>query len=137
MHEVFGRNTEIKKMAKTPIPVHFISIDFPTLRGFSGINELFINESYFSAKISEWKSNTRLLNSITKMDLITIALHECAHVRIRQVIIWLNFFLLYNIDNCGSLKLDVKCFFFYLASRRYEYEYTQHFAILPHRQTEM
>ncbi|CAF3332542.1 unnamed protein product [Rotaria sp. Silwood2] len=71
-------------MAKTPMQVHFISIDFPTLRGFSGINELFINENYFSAKISEWKSNTRLLNSITKMDLITIALHECVHVRIRQ-----------------------------------------------------
>ncbi|CAF3533287.1 unnamed protein product [Rotaria socialis] len=84
MHEVFGRNTEIKTMTKTPIQVYFISIDFPTLRGFPGLNELLINDNYFSTKIFEWKSNTRLLNSITKMDLITIALHECAHVRIRQ-----------------------------------------------------
>ncbi len=86
-------------MPKSSIQVHFISIDFPTLRGFAGINELFINENYFSAKISEWKSDTRLLDSIIKMDLITIALHECAHVRIRQVKSLLNVFFLYNIDS--------------------------------------
>jgi hypothetical protein len=80
-------------MAKFPVQIHFFSLDFPTLRGFFGINELFINENYFLAKISEWKSNARLLDSITKMDLITIALHEYAHVRIRQVKSLLNFFL--------------------------------------------
>lgn len=93
INEVLGVNTEIKKMAKYSIQIHFISLDFPTLRGFSGINEPFINENYFLAKISEWKLNVRLLELIKKMDLITIGLHEYAHFRIRQVKSLLNFFL--------------------------------------------
>ncbi|CAF3790133.1 unnamed protein product [Rotaria sp. Silwood1] len=100
IHEVFGPNTEIKTMTKYPMQVHFISIDFPTLRGFSGINELFINENHFSAKISEWKSNTRLLDSITQMDLITIALHEYAHVRIRQQVDDMNMSTLNMLQQC-------------------------------------
>ncbi|CAF1215377.1 unnamed protein product [Adineta ricciae] len=87
IREIFGSNTEIKKIVRTPMQIHFISIDYPSLRGFSGINEMFINENYFLTKINSCKSNSSLSNSMLKMDLAAIALHECVHVRIRQKII--------------------------------------------------
>jgi hypothetical protein len=85
-HEVFGAKYENQENGQISDASLFYFNEF-----FS-INELFINENHFSAKISEWKSNIRLLDFITKMDLITIALHECAHARIRQINSLLNFF---------------------------------------------
>ncbi|CAF1597840.1 unnamed protein product [Didymodactylos carnosus] len=40
IHEVFGPNTEINRMAKSSTEIRFISIDFPTLHRFSGIFEM-------------------------------------------------------------------------------------------------
>ena len=80
IREVFGSNTEIKKLVQTPIEIHLISIDYPSLRGFSGINEMFINENYFLTKLNSCKSDNPLSNSMLKMDLAANALHECAHV---------------------------------------------------------
>ena len=105
IREIFGPNTEINKQVVSQVQVHLISIDFPTLRGFSGMNELFINEKYFSNKISEWKLNPQQLDPTMKMDLITIGLHECAHVRIRQVSSrWESPppYLLFTCERCSS-----------------------------------
>lgn len=67
------------------VQVHFVSYDCVDLRGFIGLNELFINASHFLSKISQWRADAELLNLLVKIDLISLVLYQYTHLRLRQV----------------------------------------------------
>lgn len=56
-----------------------------TLRGFSGRDEIFINTDHFREKIDGFKGDLQLLQILAKIDIISVVLHEFAHVKIRKV----------------------------------------------------
>lgn len=66
------------------VTVHFVNYDVDELRGFSGLNSIFINVSHFNPKMLANKNFVDIEN-VMKMDIATVSLHEYAHVRIRQV----------------------------------------------------
>lgn len=66
------------------------------VRGFSGFDEIFINATHFRKKFNSFEGDEGLLQLLAKMDIISLALHEFAHVMIRKVrriifSIWVNF----------------------------------------------
>lgn len=88
---MFG-NHLASKVAETEnslIKVSFISTTETELRGFSGINEIFLNENAFISKMLSCDSriNKRpgLLDKVAKLAISSIAIHEMSHTRIRQV----------------------------------------------------
>ncbi|XP_037051133.1 uncharacterized protein LOC119085039 [Bradysia coprophila] len=72
------QNTELKH-----ISVKFVHIPSYSIRGFSGINEIYINSKHFEDNAKEYASDTRA-QSITQIDVVCIAMHENAQVRLRQ-----------------------------------------------------
>lgn len=72
-----------------PVPVKFVYSTQCDLRGFSGIDEIFLNAYYFNKKMADLSAakiiNPDVLNQFIAMDIVTCAIHEYAHVRIRQV----------------------------------------------------
>lgn len=59
------------------------------LRGFSGLNEIFINANHFRTKFDSFASDSDqdlgLLQLLAKMDIICVTIHELAHVMFRKV----------------------------------------------------
>lgn len=74
----------IKVNSPGPISVKFFSIRCHALRGFSGLGDIYINETHFHDNFLANEYDERAA-SISKIDIITIAMHEYAHVRLRQV----------------------------------------------------
>lgn len=70
--------------------VDIILVDSITtmLRGFSGVNEIFINADHFQKKFDAFKvdldSDVVLLDLLAKMDIISVTIHEISHVMIRK-----------------------------------------------------
>lgn len=56
-----------------------------TLRGFSGYDNIFINAEHFQQKFDLFKGNVEQLQLLAKMDIISVTIHELAHVMIRKV----------------------------------------------------
>lgn len=57
------------------------SYEATNLRGFSGLNTLYINKRHFDEKSSVMENNLILV------DIATVVVHELAHVRIRTVLL--------------------------------------------------
>lgn len=57
----------------------------PELRGFAGFNEIYIHVSHFQDKIDKFSGDVEILQLICKIDLISLAIHELSHVKIRKV----------------------------------------------------
>lgn len=88
--QTFGQSfaTKLFETRNITVSVRFVSTIQPGLRGFSGINEVFINEHMFLQKISQWTTlhgTTDLRDKLIKMDVISVGVHGLSHVRIRQV----------------------------------------------------
>ncbi|XP_037045202.1 uncharacterized protein LOC119080752 isoform X2 [Bradysia coprophila] len=63
------------------VVVAFVSTEVMDLRGFSGFNTIYINKNHFDGKVNspQWSSDLILI------DVVTVTVHELAHVRCRQV----------------------------------------------------
>lgn len=58
------------------------------LRGFVGFKEIFIHADALQEKIDVFKlENGELLQFVIKMDVISITIHELAHLKIQKVIV--------------------------------------------------
>jgi hypothetical protein len=72
-----------------PIQVELINCTLPGLRGFCGINKIYINTAYIRSQMSTYSSNfhpdSAIGKSVAEMDICTIAIHEFGHARLRQV----------------------------------------------------
>lgn len=75
-------NFDVPNNSIGDLKVKFISMKCNEIRGFSGINDVFINKDHF---IKKYGTNEADLKAVGKMDIITISVHEFAHVRLRQV----------------------------------------------------
>lgn len=74
------------------IEIIFVHNNRFTLRGFAGVNKIYINATHFTQKIHvcepQMKSSDKFHNAvhaIIEFDICVLSLHELAHVRIRQV----------------------------------------------------
>lgn len=67
------------------IKVRLVSSDDEHLRGFVGISEIFINATHFQKKIARFEGSLDALQLIAKMDIISVSIHEVAHLRFRKV----------------------------------------------------
>lgn len=100
---VSGGNGVLNGLAKSTVDVTFIESAMEGLRGFVGLNRIYFNDNYFREKRDKWPcSNTRM--GITFMDLTTLAVHECSHLRMIQHKDELNF---HNRDHMELLSDSV------------------------------
>ncbi|XP_037035951.1 uncharacterized protein LOC119074095 [Bradysia coprophila] len=74
--------TEFEK--KDQIKITLVESGLKILRGFVGLEELFIHTDHFRQKINDFKGSLEQLQLVSKMDIISIAIHEYAHLKIRQ-----------------------------------------------------
>jgi hypothetical protein len=72
-----------------PIQVELINCTLPGLRGFCGINKIYINTTYIRSQMTAYSSiyhpDSPIGKSVTELDICTIAIHEFGHARLRQV----------------------------------------------------
>ncbi|KAG4074404.1 hypothetical protein HA402_000383 [Bradysia odoriphaga] len=66
------------------IKVTFLRSSDPTVRGFAGFGEFFINSYHFQEKFRHFGESIELLQVIAKMDIISLTVHELAHINIRK-----------------------------------------------------
>lgn len=68
---------------------NIINCTLAGLRGFCGINQIYINAAYIRGQLSiystEYRSDSPIEKSVTEMDICTITIHEFGHARLRQV----------------------------------------------------
>lgn len=69
----------------TDIEIVLVENAAQELRGFVGFNVIYVHSSHFQTKIDSYKGDDDLLDSILKIDLICLAIHELSHIRIRKV----------------------------------------------------
>lgn len=68
------------------INITLVERNTPYLRGFVGFNEIFIHADHIQGKIDQFKMNDEdLLQLLCKMEIISITIHELAHLKIRKV----------------------------------------------------
>jgi hypothetical protein len=71
------------------ISVKFVHSTIANVRGFTGINTIYINISYINDRHQAFKIGSSLSNDekniIFKMTLFCVGLHEYSHARLRQV----------------------------------------------------
>lgn len=81
--ETFGKDvaSQVFKTKDRGIEVTFVSTAVTTLRGFSGYNTVYINKDHFDEKVNkpQWS------NELVLVDVVTVTVHELAHVRSRKV----------------------------------------------------
>lgn len=85
---VFGiESAKINETGKIPVTVEFFESEELQLRGFSGVNQVFVNGKHFQMRILQQsqKLSTAHKETAVLVDIATVALHEYSHVRIRQV----------------------------------------------------
>ncbi|KAG4077066.1 hypothetical protein HA402_016053 [Bradysia odoriphaga] len=69
---------------KDQIKITLVECGLKLLRGFAGLEELFIHTDNFRQKINDFDGSLEQLQLVCKMDIISIAIHEYAHLKIRQ-----------------------------------------------------
>lgn len=67
------------------IEVTFVDSPEPRLRGFSGVNKVYVNIYHFQAKLSICRTKTPLLQKLVKIDIANLVIHEISHVILRMV----------------------------------------------------
>lgn len=77
-------------MNEAEITVTIVSKSAPELRGFSGLDEIYIHSTYFQSKFETSYTNAKeedcaRVEIPAKMSLIALSIHEFGHVRLRQV----------------------------------------------------
>lgn len=87
MKEYFGISfsQQIAETEKIPVAVKFVSTKALDLRGFAGIDCIYINEKHFKLRMLQLIDKFSDVQKKNAVDIATVALYECAHVRIRQV----------------------------------------------------
>lgn len=64
------------------------------VRGFSGFDEIFVNAESFQKKFDSFEGDDdTFLRLLAKMDIISVVIHEFAHIIIRKVLTKECFFL--------------------------------------------
>ncbi|CAF1559852.1 unnamed protein product, partial [Didymodactylos carnosus] len=76
--------TPVNELARAPVKIYFVNVGILGLRGYSGINCVYVNEWYLNKIISDQlslpsKPDSKLLSLITAIDLMTLTIHETAH----------------------------------------------------------
>jgi len=81
--------------------VEIIDCTLAGLRGFCGINKIYINAAYIRGQMSIYSTtyhpDSPIGKSVTEMDICTIATHEFGHARLRQVFIVILSFITENL----------------------------------------
>lgn len=91
MKRTFGTelSERIEETDSIEVSIEFVDTTEEELRGFAGINCVYINEVYFNLKTFQLQHIAALsaeeIENIMLMDVATVTLHEYSHVRIRQV----------------------------------------------------
>ncbi|CAF4588302.1 unnamed protein product, partial [Rotaria sp. Silwood2] len=71
------------------IQVEIIDCTLAGLRGFCGINKIYINAAYIRSQISTYSTtyhpDSPIGKSVVEMDICIIAIHEFGHTRLRQI----------------------------------------------------
>ncbi|CAF3344744.1 unnamed protein product [Rotaria sp. Silwood1] len=71
------------------IQVEIIDCTLAGLRGFCGINKIYINAAYIRSQMSTYSTtfhpDSPIGKSVVEMDICTIAIHEFCHARLRQI----------------------------------------------------
>lgn len=75
----------ICKVAEPFVDIKIVHSSIPELRGFVGINQIFIHADNFEEKIKEFKGSQGLLQQVARMDIISLVIHELAHTRLMRV----------------------------------------------------
>ena len=72
-----------------PIQVEIIDRTIAGLRGFCGINKIYVNAAYIRSQMSTYSTtyhpDSPIGKSVAEMDICTIAIHAFGHARLRQV----------------------------------------------------
>lgn len=68
------------------IEVKFFKGVDSNLRGFAGINTIYLNAYHFQLNEFKYKNlDKELFHIVSKVDIISLAIHEFSHVRLRMV----------------------------------------------------
>ncbi|KAG4071921.1 hypothetical protein HA402_006082 [Bradysia odoriphaga] len=86
----FGKRYETRVSTTNflPVSVKIVHTKEPDIRGFAGMNEIFINFGYFNVQkthINCYELAESLKSNLLLIDIATCVIHEYAHVRARQV----------------------------------------------------
>lgn len=106
MKDTFGNEYSKRIAARNQqnITVKMIRSDENALRGFTGMNVVYINERYFKTKAFDLSLHSvgtaAEKNKILLIDIATVCIHELSHVKIRQVALSLSLILSYS--NCWN-----------------------------------
>lgn len=68
------------------------------LRGFVGFQEIFIHADHIHQKIDTFDGNVDVLQLICKMDIISLVVHELAHIKIRKVLFEIDVQFLFKLS---------------------------------------
>lgn len=90
MKRTFGTeySQRIEETDSIKVSIKFVDTREEELRGFAGINCVYINEGCFKLKAFQLHNESQSaddIENILLMDVVTVTLHEYSHVRIRQV----------------------------------------------------
>lgn len=84
----------IQVTSPRPVKVTFFAMKTTELRGFSGVDAIFINHVHFLEKYNLWKSNVKCTRT-AQTDIVTTSIHEYANTRLRQVRSRTHFFIIF------------------------------------------
>lgn len=87
IQKTFGTHLagRVRDTRKNGVEVSFISSEMKTLRGFSGYGTVYINQNHFAENYRGIQGS----GDLVMIDIATVTIHEMAHVRIRQVTLFL------------------------------------------------
>ncbi|KAG4068857.1 hypothetical protein HA402_005005 [Bradysia odoriphaga] len=95
MAKTFGEKYFQDMANDEEIPVKFVRSDEIFLRGFVGIDTIFINETHFTSNAFQLHlmhiGTSAEKQKLLLMDIATVVLHELAHIRVRKIDDNLNF----------------------------------------------
>jgi len=85
-----------------PIQVEIIDCTLAGLRGFCGINKIYINAAYIRSQMSIYSTtfhpDSPIGKSVAEMDICTIAIHEFGHARLIKVFTIILSFITENLN---------------------------------------
>lgn len=85
----YGQETlenEETDLQDVPLKITLIESKDKFVRGFAGFGEIFVNTQHFHQKIRDFGGDIDMLQVVAKLDVISLAVHELAHIQIRKVI---------------------------------------------------
>lgn len=78
---------DTKSSSDFNVDIVYVTYSSPKLRGFSGVNTVYVNEKHFKlTKVCyEDVIDPDVLDMLMQVDIINLVVHEYAHVKFRQV----------------------------------------------------